>query len=80
MASSKGCYFFKIEIEIRRVTSEKNITYPEERRFVSAANDSPAQKSYACVAIRVFSSVEKQKWVIWIEDTDRPPILTDKPK
>jgi hypothetical protein len=41
-----------------RKQSEKNIMYPEALRFVSAANDSPKQKSYASVPKRVFSSVE----------------------
>jgi hypothetical protein len=34
MASSKDCHFFKTEKEIYRVKFEKNITYPEARRFV----------------------------------------------
>jgi len=80
MASSKDCHFFKTEKEIQKVKSEKNITYPEARKFVSATNDSPTQKSYASVAKRVFSSVETQTVFTWIEDTDRPTRLTEKPK
>jgi hypothetical protein len=58
MVSSKDCHFFKTEKEIYKAKSEKNIMYPEALRFVSAANDSPKQKSYTSVAKRVFSSVE----------------------
>jgi hypothetical protein len=42
----------------KRSNQKKTISYPEARRFVSAANDSPAQKSYASVAKRVFNTVE----------------------
>jgi hypothetical protein len=80
MASSKDCHFFKTEKEIYRVKFEKNITYPEARRFVSATIDSPTQKSYASVANCLFSSVKTQTLFTWIEDTDMPTRLTDKPK
>ena len=41
MASSKDCQYFLKEKEIQKVKSESNISYPEARRFLSAANDSP---------------------------------------
>ena len=80
MASSKDCQHFIREKEIQKIKSEKNISYPEARRFVSAANDSPAQKSYASVAKRVFNSVETQTMFTWIENTEKPTRLTGKPK
>jgi len=58
---------------------EKNISYPEARRFVSAANDSPVQK-YASVAKRVFNSVETQTMFTWIENTAQPTRLNVKKK
>jgi hypothetical protein len=64
----------------KKVKSEKNISYPEARRFVSAANDSPVQKSYASVAKRVFNSVETQTMFTWFENTEKPTRLTVKPK
>jgi hypothetical protein len=36
MASSKDCQHFIREKEIQKIKSEKNISYPEARRFVSA--------------------------------------------
>ena len=64
----------------KRSNQKENISYPEARRFVSAANDSPAQKSYASVANRVFNTVETQTMFTWIEDTEKPTRLTVKPK
>ena len=61
MASSKDCqHFIGEKKEIQKVKSEKHIAYPEARRFVSNANDSPVQKSYASVARRAFNSVEAE--------------------
>ena len=80
MASSKDCQHFIREKEIQKIKSEKNSSYPEARRFVSAANDSPTQKSYASVAKRVFNSVETQTMFTWIENTEKPTRLTGKPK
>ena len=80
MASSKDCQHFMREKEIQKIKSEKNISYPEARRFVSATNDSPTQKSYASVAKRVFNSVETQTMFTWIENTEKPTRLTGKPK
>ena len=82
MASSKDCQYFQKEKEIQKVKSEKNISYPEARRFVSAANDSSVQKSYASVAKRVLNSksVETQTIFTWIENTEKPTRLTVKPK
>jgi hypothetical protein len=80
MASSKYCQHFIREKEIQKIKSEKNISYPEARRFVSATNDSPTQKSYASVAKRVFNSVETQTIFTWIENTEKPTRLTGKPK
>jgi len=80
MASSKDCQYFLKEKEIQKIKSEKNISYPEARKFVSAANDSPAQKSYVSVAKRVFNTVETQTMFTWIEDTEKPTRLTVKPK
>jgi hypothetical protein len=80
MASSKDCQNFIREKEIQKIKSEKNISYPEARRFVSAANDSPAQTSYAGVTKRVFNSVETQAMFTWIENTEKPTRLTGKPK
>ena len=62
--------------EIQKVKSEKNISYPEARRFVSNANDSPVQKSYASVARRAFNSVETETMLTWIENTEKPIRLT----
>ena len=76
MASSKDCQYFLKEKEIQKVKSEKNISYPEARRFFSVANDSPVQKSYANVAKRVFNSVETQAMFTWIENTEKPTRLT----
>ena len=80
MASSKDCQHFIREKEIQKIKSEKNISYPEARRFVSATNDSPTQKSYASVAKRIFNSVETQTMFTWIENTEKPTRLTGKPK
>ena len=71
MASSKDCQHFIREKEIQKIKSETNISYPEARRFVSATNDSPTQKSYASVAKRVFNSVETQTMFTWIENTEK---------
>ena len=76
MASSKDCQYFLKEKEIQKVKSEKNISYPEARRFFFAANDSPVQKSYANVAKRVFNSVETRAMFTWIENTEKPTRLT----
>ena len=78
MSSKDGQYFLK-EREIQKIKLEKNISYHETRRFVSAANDSPAQKSVASVAKRV-NKVEIQTMFTWIEDTENPSRLTVKPK
>ena len=82
MASSKDCQHFIREKEIQKIKSETNISYPEARRFVSATNDSPTQKSYASVAKCVLNSksVETQAIFTWIENTERPTWLTVKPK
>jgi hypothetical protein len=80
MASSKDCQYFLKEKEIQKVKSEKNISYHKAHRLVSAANDSPVQKSYASVAKRVFNSVETQTIFTWIENTEKPTRLTVKPK
>ena len=80
MASSKDCQYFLKEKEIQKVKSEKNISYHKAHRFVSAANDSPVQKSYASVAKLVFNSVETQTIFTWIENTEKPTRLTVKPK
>jgi hypothetical protein len=64
----------------KKLNQKKNISYPEARRFVSAANDSPVQKSYASVARRVFISVEMQTMFTWIKNTEMPTRLTVKPK
>ena len=55
MASSKDCQFFKKETEIQKIKTEKYISYPEARRFVTATNDSNVQKSYASVIKPVFT-------------------------
>ena len=72
--------FSKKKTEIQNIKSEKNISYPESRRFVSAANDSPAQNSYASTAKRVFNSVETQTMLTWIDDNEKPTRLTVNPK
>ena len=74
MASSKDCQYFLKEKE------KKNRSYHEARRFISAANDSSVQKSYASIAKRVFNSVETQTMFTWIENTEKPTRLTVKPK
>jgi hypothetical protein len=77
MASSKDCQHFIGEKKRNsKVKSEKNISYPEARRFVSNANDSPVQKSYASVARRAFNSVETETMLTWIENTEKPIRLT----
>ena len=72
MASSKDCQFFQKEKEIQKIKTEKNISYTEARRFVSATNDSNVQKSYASVVKPVFNSVATQTMFTWIEGTDKP--------
>ena len=64
MASSKDCQHFIREKEIQKIKSEKNSSYPEARRFVSAANDSPTQKSYASVAKRVFNLLKLKQCLL----------------
>jgi hypothetical protein len=59
-----------VHIYCQKIKSETNISYPEARRFVSATNDSPTQKSYASVAKRVFNSVETQTMFTWIVNTE----------
>ena len=56
--------FFIKEKRIQTIKVERNISYPEARKFVSVTNDSSAQKSYASVTKPVFTSVETQ--------TDKP--------
>jgi hypothetical protein len=40
MASSKDCQFFIKENKIQTIKVERNISYPEARKFVSVTNDS----------------------------------------
>ena len=68
------------EKEIQRVKLEKQISYPEARRFDSAANDLPVQRSYSSVAKRVFNSVETQAIFTRIENTEKPTRLPVKAK
>ena len=57
--------------------SEKNMSYPEARRFVSTANNSPVKIVYASVAKRVFNSVETETMLTSIEDIGKPTRLTE---
>jgi hypothetical protein len=57
---------------------ERNISYPEARKFVSMTNDSSAQKSYAILTKSVFTSVETQTDITWLNKADKPRRLMAK--
>lgn len=78
MASSKDCPLYIKERKIQAIKVERNISYPEARKFVSMANDSSAQKSYASVTKPVFTSVETQTDITWLNKADKPTRLTVK--
>ena len=78
MASSKDCQFFIKEKKIQTIKVERNISYPEARKFVSVTNDSSAQKSYASVTKPVFTSVETQTDITWLNKADKPTRLMVK--
>jgi hypothetical protein len=63
---------------LKTIKVERNISYPEARKFVSVTNDSSAQKSYASVTKPVFTSVETQTDITWLNKADKPTRLMDK--
>ena len=73
--ASKDCQFFIKEKKIQTIKVERNISYPEARKFVSVTNDSSAQKSYASVTKPVFTSVETQTDITWLNKADKPTRL-----
>jgi hypothetical protein len=78
MASSKDCQFFIKEKKIQTIKVERNISCPEARKFVSVTNDSSAQKSYPSVTKPVFTSVETQTDITWLNKADKPTRLMVK--
>jgi predicted RNase H-like nuclease (RuvC/YqgF family) len=78
MASSKYCQFFIKEKKIQTIKVERNISCPEARKFVSVTNDSSAQKSYPSVTKPVFTSVETQTDITWLNKADKPTRLMVK--
>jgi len=78
MASSKDCQFYIKEKIIQAVNVERNISYPEARKFVSMRNNSSSQKSYASVTKAVFTSLETKAYITWLDKADEPTRLTVK--
>ena len=47
MANSRNCEFYKKEMKIQKLKTEKNISYQEAKKQISASNDSTQSTSYA---------------------------------
>ena len=77
VTSSKSSTLHKRK-QIQSIKVERDISYPENRKFVSMTSNSFAQMPHISVTKAFFTSVEAQTDMSWLNRADKPTRLTVK--
>ena len=79
MANSRNCEFYKKEVQIQKIKTDKNISYQDARKLVSASNTSTPDTSYAdkVKGPPTTRTFETQTVFTWPNGTDLPILVTE---